>query len=331
MMKFPKPRNLTENSYPDLTEDQPTLLNKLVQAIKPKENLAYDRYIDSSIAFVKSKSKENSKNAKLYQAIVGKKLFFVMAIFPNAKEAIPCLVDTGASNSLLHQSVVSKLDLPMKPTSMRIATATGTSSSIITGTSHLTFQLLNQQKHPTKFCTNFIITKKLNGMQCILGAEFLLDESKVLSISASGLLVINDDKRFHIPITTDKESVKLNNSILSDITEENEYENISDISHEDQISQNINIAEPELVYVHLTHTAEANSGNSTKYQRTNEETSVAVLYNHNISEDLEDETLPPSEQFFDENMELKFKSLQKTLSLDDADYSQCPSMGALLG
>ena len=160
MMKFPKPRNLTENSYPDLTEDQPTLLNKLVQAIKPIENSAYDQYIDSTIAFIKSKSKKNSKNAKLYNAIVGKKLFFVMAIFPNAKEAIPCLVDTGASNSLLHQSVVSKLDLPIKPTSMRIATATGTSSNIISGTSHLTFQLLNQQKHPTKFCTNFIVTKK---------------------------------------------------------------------------------------------------------------------------------------------------------------------------
>jgi len=61
MMKFPKPRNLTENSYPDLTEDQPTLLNKLVQAIKPIENSAYDQYIDSTIAFIKSKSKEDSK------------------------------------------------------------------------------------------------------------------------------------------------------------------------------------------------------------------------------------------------------------------------------
>ena len=59
MMKFPKPRNLTENSYPDLTEDQPTLLNKLVQAIKPIENSAYDQYIDSTIAFIKSKSKED--------------------------------------------------------------------------------------------------------------------------------------------------------------------------------------------------------------------------------------------------------------------------------
>ncbi len=117
----------------------------------------------------------------------------------------------------------------------------------------------------------------------------------------------------------------MNNSKLSDITEENEYENVSNISHPDQISQNLNTAEPELVYVHLTHTAETSPGNSREYQRTNKETSVAVLYNHNISEDLEDETLPPSEQFFDENMELKFESLQKTLSLDDADYSQCPS------
>ncbi len=105
-----------------------------------------------------------------------------------------------------------------------------------------------QQKHPTKFCTNFIVTKKLNGMQCILGAEFLLDESKVISISATGLLVINNDQRFHIPIQADKENVTSYNSNLSNISEENESENDSNISHADHVSKNLNIAHPEFKY-----------------------------------------------------------------------------------
>jgi hypothetical protein len=52
--------------------------------------------------------------------------------------------------------------------------------------------------------------------------------------------------------------------------------------------------------------------------------SVASNFNHNITQDLEDETLPPSEQLFDNTYELKFESLEKQITLEDADYSECP-------
>ncbi len=128
-----------------------------------------------------------------------------MASFPTSAELIPCLIDTGASNSLLHQSVIAKLNLPIQPTSMKMSTATGTSNDIITGTSHLTFQLIDHNGHEKRFCTNFIVTKKLNGMQCILGAEFLLDQTKVISISAAGIIVQKDDIKSLIPMIADKE------------------------------------------------------------------------------------------------------------------------------
>ena len=53
MMKFPRPRTLTENEYPDITESQPILLRKLVcELINPLPNTPYDKYIDETIKFV---------------------------------------------------------------------------------------------------------------------------------------------------------------------------------------------------------------------------------------------------------------------------------------
>ena len=334
-MKFPRPRKLEENGFPDLIEDQPTLLQNLVQkCIKPPENSSYDQFLDSTISFVKQKAKESLRNAKLFNTIVGKKLYFVMASFPASAELIPCLIDTGASNSLLHQSVIAKLNLPIQPTSMKMSTATGTSNDIITGTSHLTFQLIDHNGHEKRFCTNFIVTKKLNGMQCILGAEFLLDQTKVISISAAGIIVQKDDIKSLIPMIADKEGTKLNNTFIKNNPENNSV----DTAPMETNSKSTDTDNPDLmdsidlekcedishVYVHLT-TLEYRSGlESVECRPPHKEPSAAVLYNHNISDDLEDETLPPSEQFFDENMELKFESLEKTISLEDADYSECP-------
>ena len=40
-------------------------------------------------------------------------------------------------------------------------------------------------------------------MQCILGAEFLLDEKRVLSISASNLIVSDTVRKYAIPISSE--------------------------------------------------------------------------------------------------------------------------------
>ena len=45
-MKFPKPRELKNNEYPDLQEDEPTLLKNLMELAKPSEGSHIDMYLD---------------------------------------------------------------------------------------------------------------------------------------------------------------------------------------------------------------------------------------------------------------------------------------------
>jgi hypothetical protein len=45
-------------------------------------------------------------------------------------------------------------------------------------------------------CINFIVTDKLNGMDCIIGADFLMDEKNVKSVSNMNL-VYKDDRGSH--------------------------------------------------------------------------------------------------------------------------------------
>ncbi len=47
--------------------------------------------------------------------------------------------------------------------------------------------------------------------------------------------------------------------------------------------------------------------------------------NHNIRDNMEEETLPPSDILFDDMQELKFELLEKTITLEAADYTDCPA------
>ena len=296
MMKFPKPRHLTINEYPDLLEDQPTILQNLVQkCIKPKEHSDENEYIIATIRYIKKKEDDTSRRLRLYSTNVGQKLFFVAMTLPPSTRLIKCLIDTGASNSLLHNDIATELSLSVKPTNMKIATATGTSSDIILGTSHLKFRLSSNKNQPADFCSNFIVTKKLNGMDCILGAEFLLDESKVESISASWLRVLIHGKKMTIPVFAEDPPLSANTALI----------NTSDTPTTDD-GNHCEVEEHLLPFV------------------PENEISIASNYNHNITAEFENETLPPSEQFFDNTYELKFESLEKKISIEDADYSDCP-------
>jgi dUTPase len=316
MLKFPRPRTLTINEYPDLVEDEPVLMQKLItQLINPLKSTDMDEYIKSTISYIKGKSDQNTKKTRLFNTKVGKKLFYVKITFPPSEEEITCLVDTGASNSLLHHKIAERLQIEMQPTNMQMATATGTSSNIIMGTSHRTFRFTTSRNQPVEYCTNFIITRKLNGMQCILGAEFLLDENRVFAISASKLITLKHNYKHMIPIFSENPESSLNNIVTDEFLDKKEdkteksdkqertckLENICDIEESEDL-------EEEYVQTDME-----------------ENLSIASVYNHNISEDLEDETLPPSEQLFDTTYELKFESLEKKLTLEDADYSDCPT------
>ena len=187
-MKFPRPRELTNNEYPELQEEEPTLFRNLIQMALPAKNSEMDMYIDSTIRFVKERQKKKARQVKLNNAAVGNNLYFVDITFPPSTEKFKALVDTGASNSLIHESVAEKLNIALTPTTMRLSTATGSSVNAITGTAHLKFNLSPNEVIPTTFCTHFIVSTKLNNLQAILGAELLAYCSPMLHVCLSAVL-----------------------------------------------------------------------------------------------------------------------------------------------
>ncbi len=70
-----------------------------------------------------------------------------MDFYPTREEKFKALVDTGASNSLIHESVAEKLNINITPTTMRLSTATGSSTNAITGTTHLNFNLSPEKRN----------------------------------------------------------------------------------------------------------------------------------------------------------------------------------------
>jgi len=141
-MKFRRPRILLENQYPDLDETQPVMLKKLVQeVVNPKPDSNMSRYIDATIEFLKNRQRQKVAETKLNNSTIGRKLYFVKVMFPPCKEVFHALIDTGASNSLIHSSVIDRLKIPITPTNLTLATATGTNSTAITGTAHIKFQM----------------------------------------------------------------------------------------------------------------------------------------------------------------------------------------------
>ena len=287
-MKFPRPRTLTVNPFPDLQEDEPTMYRKFIQDIVyAPTNSTMDMYYNSTIKYLKDRDKQKAAAARLNQASLGSKLYFIEIVFPPSHRIVKALIDTGASNSLLHSSLAQELKIPMTPTKMRLATATGSSTDAITGVSHLTFRTNPNSAIQPEFCSQFIISNKLNNLQCILGAEFLLDSLKVNNISNQYLNVQYNGNSTLIPIINQDANESTN---LTEIRANFEFNSVRQ-------DDNVHIMSQEDVHCNLTH---------------------------NIRHNLEAETLPPSDELFDDMTELKFELLEKQLSVEDADFSDCP-------
>ena len=114
-MKFVKPRQLLVNEYPELNLSVPTFLKDMVQnVIRPSEGSALQKYIESTVFFLKNQKKErlqkqNKKIVRLHLSQLGQKLYFVDCSSVGSTNEVPfkALIDTGAANSLLHISVVN--------------------------------------------------------------------------------------------------------------------------------------------------------------------------------------------------------------------------------
>ena len=75
-MKFQKPRILTENNYPDADISQPKLFKKLVhEVIYPPENSPLDKYIDTTVSFLKEKIRLKNKKVDVNLSNLGESFF----------------------------------------------------------------------------------------------------------------------------------------------------------------------------------------------------------------------------------------------------------------
>ncbi len=64
MMKFPRPRILVHNEFPDLLQDQPKILQDLVTKIaKPIPNSPEDKYLDETIEYIKRKRRNKTRKS----------------------------------------------------------------------------------------------------------------------------------------------------------------------------------------------------------------------------------------------------------------------------
>jgi hypothetical protein len=212
-MKFSRPRDLTLNSYPDYDKPQPQLIKELIHDIVyPKEGSRMQKYYQATVDFLKQQkrnrtAKESKKITRAYFSELGKKLYFVKCRtwirHPAMSGEFRALIDTGASNSLIHTSVASRLGIEYQPAKMTLATATGLDSESVKGIAHLKFALLSKSGSAIHCCANFIVSSKLNGLQSIVGAEFLFDDDRVKSIGRTALTMTDGQTDYEVDIYPD--------------------------------------------------------------------------------------------------------------------------------
>ena len=214
-MKFTRPRKLEANTYSDLTTLQPELFHDLCNnIIYPPENSDRERYLLRSIEELKLKAKTKNKQLKLNQLFINKKLYFMNICLCTdsmykTNNNIYALVDTGAANSLIHTAKAKELGLMYKPCTMTICTATGTDSESVKGIAHTNILMRTTKNRIFSTCLNFIVTDKLNGLDCIIGANFLMEDECVLGISNKNLTVKDTRGTHRIRIADDSEKYNL--------------------------------------------------------------------------------------------------------------------------
>ena len=205
-------------------------------------------------------------------------------------------------------------------------------------------------------CTNFIISKKLNNLECILGAEFLFSEEKTITLDKSKLTINEKNISFQTTIFSDdtfplncqpnnNESIDLacgscennpvyikNNMIYVKNIELTKCED-SGVENTHVLAECSDLTSLELCEILVPQndipTIPLNTNLPTIPPETDfltilsnnidppipsfPLTSVVDVMSHSVKDVYENETLPNTEEFFDENQEIKFQALEKKL------------------
>jgi hypothetical protein len=342
-MKFPKPKKLTKNEYPDLLTPQPELFKELInEIIYPKEGSARERYLKETIDTLKENSKKKAKKLKLNQLFVNRKLYYInMCIQPgeNVKgdTNINALVDTGAANSLIHMDIAKKFNLKYEKCRMTICTATGTDTESIKGIAHIKFRLKTTRNEIIETCANFIVTEKLNDLQCILGADFLMNSGKVTGVSPNSIIWKGQERTYRVKIADGEETHKLDriNKYIASYDYKRVIKQTDECTHCNKKLSNgpldqhtiYTTDDQEKPIVISTDRDQAESifkQNHIEIEDDRKSIDRIEIFSHSMKGEYENETLPESTEMFDDSQELKEEVLTKKISLEDGDYSECP-------
>ena len=79
--------------------------------------------IDTTVSFLEEKIRQKSKQGDVNLSKLGEPLFFAKLCLSNENNSrieVHALINTGAANSLLHESVVRKYKIPYEPVSLRL-------------------------------------------------------------------------------------------------------------------------------------------------------------------------------------------------------------------
>ena len=178
-MKFPKPKTLTPNLSPPTGLDDLQLSYIWVQRITGKDK-KYDQHIASQVntlMTVKREREKEKRNAKVSLNNISKKdnpptLGYTPIKLRPQGPPVLALVDTGASLSFLHISLVEKYGLTYKKQSMTLSTANGSDDHNIQGVLTTRVFLTDFTKETFPITLKFLICKNLNGNSAILGSNF---------------------------------------------------------------------------------------------------------------------------------------------------------------
>ena len=78
MMKFPKPRILEQNNYPDLILSDPILYKNIIhKTVFPDKNSDMDQYYNNTIAYLKNTHRLKNTKIPTYTAITNQDLYFI--------------------------------------------------------------------------------------------------------------------------------------------------------------------------------------------------------------------------------------------------------------
>ena len=324
-MKFSKPRVLLENLYPDWEEAQPALFKKFVSEFAfPEDTSKMGKFLDSAINYLKSRQKEKNKKIDLNLCLTASNLYFANLCFLTSKNnyfKVSTLIDTGATNSLIHISVVNDLNLPFEPIKLNLTTASGTDTDAIIGLTHLKFILHDKNRKPFEYCTTFVVTTRLNNLSAILGAEILIGENKELTVT---------NKFMKFSVNQIQCETNVHNEKGPNVSCKNIHNSPTKILCSKCLTNDCNLT---LVYpshvecknIFLSRTGLSTGKNILETEIPDQENLKEIMtMSHSVKNCYDNEKLPDSAQFFDDHHEIKFEALEKRFDIKDADLSECP-------